>query len=151
DANQYQSGLAFNPDGYKSFYERSECLQRGAVQFRELTLCDRVKERRALLWSSWGYSPANCRTQVSQGIDADRREIEEMQRKYLAQSMVLRDVRIERDGNGRDYDVIPSFEGTDGHGFTIAIEIVPAAGRPIAIHTNGYFVDPRSALRIYIP
>ena len=47
--------------------------------------------------------------------------------------------------------MIPSFEGATGHGYTIAIEMVPSAGRPIAIHTNGYYVDPRSTLRIFIP
>jgi hypothetical protein len=151
DANQSQSALAFNPDGYRSYYVRSECLQRAAVQFRDLTLCDRVRQRRALLWSSWGYSPENCRTLVGQAIDADRKEIEEIRRTYLAKSMVLRDFRIERNGNGRDYEVIPSFEGTDGHGYMIAIEIVPLTGRPMAIHTNGYYVDPRSALHIFIP
>src|SRR5689334_14486427 len=55
-AKDYQSGLAFNPDGYRSYYVRSECLQRTAIQFRDLALCDGVTQRRALLWSSWGYS-----------------------------------------------------------------------------------------------
>jgi len=150
DASQYQSGLAFNPDGYRSYYVRSQCLQKAAEEFRDLTLCDRVRQRRALLSSSWGYSPGNCRTLVKRALDADRTEIEEIKRGYLAGSMVLRDFRIERNGNGRDYDVIPSFEGTDGHGYTIAIEIVPPGAKPVAVHTNGYYVDPRSRLRIFI-
>jgi hypothetical protein len=150
DANQYQTGLAFNPEGYRSYYVRSECFQRTAVQFRDATLCARVRQRRALLWSSWGYSPGNCRTLAGQAIDADRQEIGEIRRRYLAGSMVLRDVRIDRNGNGRDYDVLPSFEGADGHGYTITIEIVPPGRSPIAIHTGGYYVDPRSALRIFI-
>jgi hypothetical protein len=149
-AKDYQSGLAFNPDGYRSYYVRAECLQRTAVQFRDLALCDGVKQRRALLWSSWGYSPANCRTLVGRAVDADRAEIEEARRRYLAGSMVLRDFRIERNGNGRDYDVMPSFTGTEGHGYTIAIEIIPTGGSPIAVHANGYYVDPRSELRLFI-
>jgi hypothetical protein len=149
-ANEYQTGLAFNPDGYRSYYVRSECLQKTAVEFRDLTLCDRVKQRHALLSSSWGYSPANCRTLVGRALDADRAEITEMRRRYVAGSMVLRDVRIERNGNGRDYDVIPSFEGAEGHGYRIAIEIVPPGRSPTVIHADGYFVDPRSALRIFI-
>jgi len=150
DANAYQSGLAFNPDGYRSYFVRSQCFQNTAVQFRDLTMCDRVRERRALLSSSWGYSPGNCRKLVEAAVRADRTEIEEIKRQYLAGSMVLRDFRIERNGNGRDYDVIPSFEGADGHGYTIAVEIVPAGGRPVPVHTNGYYVDPRSALRLFI-
>jgi hypothetical protein len=150
DATAYQTGLAFNPDGYRSYYVRSECFQKTAVQFRDLTLCDRVRQRRALFSSSWGYSPANCRTLVARAVDADRAEIGEIRRRYESASMRLRDVRIERNGNGRDYDVIPAFEGTEGHGYTITIEIAPAAGRPAVVHTNGYYVDPRSALRIFI-
>jgi hypothetical protein len=150
DPNQSQTGLAFNPDGYRSYYMRSECFQKTAVQFRDAGLCTRVKQRRAALWSSWGYSPGNCRTLVAQAVDADRKELAETRRQYLAGSMVLRDFRIERNGNGRDYDVIPSFTGAGGHGYTIAIEILPPGGSPIAIHANGYYVDPRSALRLFI-
>ena len=75
DANESQTGLAFNPDGYRSYYVRSECFQKTAVHFRDLTLCDRVRQRRALLSSSWGYSPGNCRTLVGRAVDADRMEI----------------------------------------------------------------------------
>ena len=150
DPDAYESGLAFNPDGYRSYYRRSQCFQKVAEQFRDLTLCERVRQRRALLSSSWGYSPGNCRTLVGQAVDADRKEIEEIRRRYLAGSMVLRDVRIERNGNGRDYDVMPTFDGADGHGYMIAVEIVPPGGRPVTVHTNGYYVDPRSALRLFI-
>jgi hypothetical protein len=148
--NEYQTGLAFNPDGYRSYYVRSECFQKTAVQFRDVTLCDRVRQRHALLSSSWGYSSGNCRTLVAQAVDADRRELEETRRQYLTGSMVLRDLRIERNGNGRDYDVIPSFAGANGHGYAIAIEILRPGGSPITVHADGYYVDPRSALRIFI-
>jgi hypothetical protein len=150
DANASQSGLAFNPAGYRSFYLRSECLQKAAVQFRDVTLCDRVKQRRALFWSSWGYSPDNCRKLVAEAGDADRKEIGDIRRRFLATAMVLRDFRVERNGNGRDYDLIPSFDGSDGHSYTLTIEILSTGGRPVPIHTNGYFVDPRSALSVYI-
>jgi hypothetical protein len=150
DEVAYQTGLAFNPDGYRSYYVRSECLQKTAVQFRDVTLCDRVRQRRALFSSSWGYSPANCRTLVARAVEADRAEIVDIRRRYASGAMRLRDIRIERNGNGRDYDVIPVFEGTEGHGYTITIEISPAAGPPVVVHTNGYYVDPRSALRIFI-
>jgi hypothetical protein len=72
DAGEYQTGLAFNPDGYRSFYVRSECLQKAAVHFRDLAVCDRVRQRRALFSSSWGYSPANCRTLVGRAVETDR-------------------------------------------------------------------------------
>jgi hypothetical protein len=56
---------------------------------------------------------------VGRAVDADRIEIEEIRRRYLAAAMVLAGLRIERNGNGRDYDVIPSFEGAHGHGYRL--------------------------------
>ena len=55
--SQSQSGLIFNPDGYRSFYVRSKCFQEAAIEFRDRTLCDQVKERRSLLSSSWATHP----------------------------------------------------------------------------------------------
>jgi len=151
DKDAYQSGLALNPAGYRSYYVQSECLQRAAVRFRDLTLCDRVRQRRSLFSSSWGYSPANCRTLVTQGADADRRELEEIKRQYLAGgAMALRDFRLVRNGNGRDYEVLPAFEGVNGHGYMITVEIVAEDGKAVAIHSNGYYADPRSELSLFI-
>jgi hypothetical protein len=87
---------------------------------------------------------------VGRAVEADRAEIAESRRRYLADSMKLGDVRIERNGNGRDYDVVPVFDGANGHGYTITIEIIPPVGNPIAVHTDGYYVDPRSELRLFI-
>lgn len=150
DASRYQTGLAMNPEGYRSYYLRSECLQKAAIEFRDVTLCGRVRQRRTLLWSSWGYSPGNCRTLVTQGVEADRNELQDLKRQYNAGRMMLRDFTIERNGNGRDYDIIPEFTGTTGHGYAIAVEIVPPAGPAVVIHANGYYVDPRSPLRIFV-
>ena len=150
DPGAYQTGLAFNPDGYRSFYLRSECLQKAAIFFRDAALCRLVKQRRALLSSSWGYSPGNCRTLVAHALDADRAELEALKREHRAGAMVLQDFRIERNGNGRDYDAIPAFAGARGHGYTIAVEIVRPGSVPVVVHANGYYVDPRSALRLFI-
>jgi hypothetical protein len=148
--SDYQSGLALNPDGYRSYYVRSQCLQNMAVQFRDAALCGKVRQRRALFSSSWGHSPGNCRKLVAAAIDADREELEELKRQYQMAPMVLRDVRVEPNGNGRDYDVLPSFEGTQGHGYVFTLELLPSNGPPVVVHTNGYYVDPRSALRLFI-
>ena len=129
DANAYQSGLAFNPDGYRSYYTQSACVQRAAVRFRDLELCGRVRQRRALFSSSWGYSPANCRTLVTQGVEADRRELEEIRRQYQSGVVVLRDFTLRRNGNGRDYEVLPAFEGVNGHGYIITVDIVGEDGK----------------------
>src|SRR5689334_24081909 len=105
--SESQSGLYFNPDGYRSYYVRSKCFQDAAVLFRDATLCDQVKERRSLLASSWGYSVARCRQLVTEGTATDRAELERLKAAYAAGGIKLRDVRVERNGNGRDFDLIP--------------------------------------------
>src|SRR4051812_33660672 len=83
-SSEAQSGLAFNPDGYKSYYVQSECFQKAAIEFRDSALCDRVRRRWSPLWSSWGVSSAQCQKLVAQGVTADRAELEGERRKYLA-------------------------------------------------------------------
>lgn len=150
DASAYRSGLALNPDGYRSFYLRSECLQKTAVRFRDAASCERVVRRRALFSSSWGYSPQNCRTLVDKGVEEDRREIAELRQRFLSAAMVLRDVVVLRNGNGRDYDVKPVFSGASGTGYVITVAITGPDGRTVPIHTNGYYADPRSELTLFI-
>jgi hypothetical protein len=152
DASASQSGLYGNPDGYQSFYLRSQCLQQAALQFRDDALCARVKQRRSLLSSSWGYSAGRCRTLVAEAIAADRRTLADLRRDYTTGRVTLQDFRIERNGNGRDFDFIPTFDGGKGHGYTITVEIIPAeaTGRPILLHSSGYYVDAASNLRIYM-
>jgi len=69
----YQSGLLFNPVGYRSYYLRSECFQRIAIEFRDQKLCDLVKPRHSLFSSSWGYSKAQCGKLVHEGLAADEK------------------------------------------------------------------------------
>ena len=152
DPAAYQTGLYFNPDGYRSFYLRSECFQDAAVRFRDAALCARVIERRSLLASSWGYSAAHCRETVSGGIAEDRRALEAMKTEYVAGHMVLRDFRVEPNGNGRDFEFIPLVAGQHGHGYALQIEIVSSERTrpPVLIHASSYFVDGTSNLRIYL-
>ena len=121
---EYQSGLFFNPDGYRSYYVRSECFQRTAVQFRDDTLCSNVKRRYSILSSSWGYSQENCRKLVAEGIAADRDSLEKVKREYRLNPVRLRDFRVERNGNGHDFDIIPSFTGSYGHGYVLRLEVL---------------------------
>lgn len=151
DPADHQSGLIFNPDGYRSYYVRSECFQRIAVRFRDETLCRQVKQRVSLFSSSWGYSSGRCRELVAEGIAADRKSLEEIKQKYLAGAVQLRDFRVERNGNGRDFDIIPTFSGDYGHGHTLRFGVVHAATSPeILLHSSGYYVDGNSNLRIFL-
>ena len=151
DPAEYQSGLIFNPDGYRSYYVRSECFQRTAVRFRDETLCRQVKQRVSLFSSSWGYSSGRCRELVAESIAADRKSLGEIKQKYLAGAVQLRDFRVERNGNGRDFDIIPTFSGDYGHGYTLRFGVVyPATSPEILLHSSGYYVDDTTNLRIFL-
>jgi hypothetical protein len=75
-----------------------------------------------------------------------------MKTAYAAGGIKLRDFRIERNGNGRDFDIIPTFTGTYAHGYMLTFEILPSAsGLPVLLHTSGYHLDEQSNLRLYVP
>ena len=152
DPAEYQSGLFFNPDGYRSYYVRSECFQRTAVQFRDEALCTEVRQRFSLLSSSWGYSRTRCRELVEQGAAADRTTLEEIKRLYIKGAVTLRNFLVERNGNGRDFDIIPFFAGDYAHGYVLRFEIVQTdTGKETALlHSSGYFVDGKSKLRVFL-
>jgi hypothetical protein len=152
DPAESQSGLLFNPDGYRSYYVGSECFQRVAVQFRDEALCAEVKQRRSLFWSSWGTSRKRCRELVVEGAAADLAELGETKRRYAAGAVRLRELRIERNGNGRDFDALPSFQGDYGHGYVLRLEAAGAGpgGADALLHESGYYVDATSDLRIFL-
>lgn len=152
DPAAYQSGLYFNPDGYRSYYVQSECFQRAAVQFRDESLCARVRQRRSVFASSWGYSPEQCRKLVAEGIAADLSILDEIKRRYAQGAVEVRTFHIERNGNGRDFDIVPVFSGSYGHGYVLTFEILDATpmGAPVLVHSSGYYVDSTSKLRIYV-
>jgi hypothetical protein len=148
-ASEYQTGLALNPDGYRSMYMRSACLQRAAVQFRDRKLCDDVRRRWSLFSSSWGYSKGNCRKLVAEGSLSDSVEIERQKAAYRAGPVRLVDVRFERNGNGRDVDVIPTFAPGYASGYLLRIELLSGA-RAVAIDSTGYRLDGTDNIRGYI-
>ncbi len=152
DPAKYQSGLLFNPEGYRSYYERSQCLQSAAVLFRDESMCEQVRRRSSLFFSSWGVSPEQCHKLVAEGVTADRATLEQMKRLYASDPIRLRDLHVERNGNGRDFDFIPVFSGSYAHGYTLTFEIMQAgsADTPVLLHSSGYYVDGTSKLRIYV-
>jgi hypothetical protein len=151
DPSESQSGLIFNPDGYRSFYVRSKCFQEAAVTYRDAALCAQVRRRWSPFGSSWGYTAARCRQLVADGVAKDRKELEALKAGYAAGGVKLRDFRIERNGNGRDIDIIPSFTGTSAHAYTLTFEILPeATGAATLLHTDGYHLDATSNLNLYV-
>ena len=152
DRAAYQTGLYGNPDGYRSFYVRSQCFQTAAVEFRDESLCAGVRQRRSIFASSWGYSSSRCRTLVTEGIAKDRSELEEIKRQYSQNAVRLRSFRIERNGNGRDFDIIPVFSGSYARSYLLTFDIPGAGstGAPILLHSSGYHIDSSSNLNIYV-
>lgn len=121
--DDYQSGLAFNPDGYRSYYKRSECLQEAAARFRYEPLCKDVKERWSLLWSSWAFSEKRCRELVAQGIEKDRPLIEAIRRGYAARPVKVVNVRLQNN-QGLSYGIFPKLEPGYLYGYTLRFELV---------------------------
>ena len=153
-AREYQSGLALNPDGYRSYYLRSQCDQKAAIKFRDTKLCAKVRQRRALFSSSWGYSKSNCKKLVEEGIAKDRDAIEQMKKEYAQGHVRLSDFRIERNGNGRDFDIIPEFSGTGAHGYKLVFEIIRDGSglSPVLLKDSGFYLEgSTNNIRIYVP
>ena len=153
DPSEYQSGLALNPEGYRSFYARSACLQDAATMFRDESLCALVRERWSPFWSSWGYSGKRCRTLVAEGAATDRKALEAKRSRYLNDAVRLRDFRLERNGNGRDFDIIPSFDPGYAHGYTLRFELIGtgAAGESVPVASSGFYLRGNENIRIFVP
>jgi hypothetical protein len=154
DAREYQSGLSLNPDGYRSYYLRSQCYQKAAIRFRDLKLCSKVRQRHALFSSSWGYSTTNCKKQVEEGIVRDRAAIGQMKRNYQQGHVRLSGFRIEGNGNGRDFDIIPEFTGTGAHGYRLVFEIIPddPGVPPVLLEDSGFYLQgDTDNIRLYVP
>jgi hypothetical protein len=153
DQREYQTGLYFNPDGYRSYYARSLCFQEAAVTFRDSALCKRVRERRALFSSSWGYSRSNCSKLVAEGVEKDSETIDAMKNGYAVGHVRLAGFRVERDGNGRDIDIIPEFSGADAHAYELRFELLhdDAIAEPVLLDAAAFHLTGAAdAIRIYV-
>lgn len=154
DAREYQTGLLLNPDGYRAYYLRSKCYQNAAIRFRAIMLCAEVRQRRAWFSSSWGYSKSNCEQRVEEEIAKDHETVDRMKREYEQGHVRLSGFRIERNGNGRDFDIIPEFAGTGAHGYELVFEIIreDTGLPPILLKSSGFYLDGDSnEIRIYVP
>ena len=156
DPAESRTGLIFNPDGFRSFHPRSACFQEAAETFRDHSLCKEVRQRRSLFLSSWGYSPDRCRELVTAGIDADRRAIALAKQSYRQQRVELAGFRVEQNGNGRDFDVVPEFRGNASHGYRLLLTVeprpAPGGAGAVVLHDQGYYLEGASSrVRIYLP
>jgi hypothetical protein len=151
DPAEYRTGLALNPDGYRSFYVRSACFQDAAVRFRDESLCAQVRQRWSLFSSSWGYSGSRCRNLVEEAVAGDRAYLEAERSRYRQGAVRLRDFRIERNGNGRDFDIVPAFEPGWAHGYRLRFEIAEtAAGGSVLLDSSGYYLKGDDTIRAFV-
>lgn len=151
DPRASQSGLLFNPEGYRTYYERSACIQRAAIAFRERELCVQVKRRYALFSSGWGYSRSNCRDLVDAGIAEDSAELEVLRQNYFAGPVRLISVRMERNGNRRDYDFIPRFADGYQAGYQLDFYVTDGSGTKHLILQHGSYLRGGSDnIRLYL-
>jgi hypothetical protein len=122
------------------------------VEFRDDQLCAEVKERRSLVSSSWGYSSRQCRKLVAGGVADDRITIEAKKFQYQSGALCLRDFHTRRNGNGRDYDIIPASAGAQKDSLVLRFEITAGEGVSVTVPLNssGYDLVARSNLRIFV-
>jgi hypothetical protein len=144
--DDYESGLAFNPDGYRSYYKRSECFQTMAATFRDESLCKNVKERWSLLWSSWAFSEKRCRELAGQSLEKDRPQLEKLRRDFISSGPIrLVDFSMRRELNGRSYGIYPRFEPGYAHRYTLRFDLLaPEApgGAALLVSYTGPFAVP---------
>ncbi|MGI9308454.1 MAG: hypothetical protein ACR2P6_04260 [Gammaproteobacteria bacterium] len=152
DPDEYQTGLALNPEGYRSYYKQSACLQRAAVAFRDEWLCKQVRRRYALFSSSWGYSKANCLDLVARELEEDRLELTALRERYSSGPVKLVELRVEPNGNGRDFDFIPRFADGFEHGYQLELLLTEKSGTRHAILEHGsYLRGAEDNIRLYLP
>lgn len=93
----------------------------------------------------------NCRRLVHGQTETDRRALEHLKAAYASGRLELKDLRVERNGNGRDFDLVPTFGGTGKGSYLLTIEILPGNSRsPVPVYSAGHYVEPDANLRLYV-
>ncbi|MEX0915166.1 MAG: hypothetical protein WD397_02275 [Wenzhouxiangellaceae bacterium] len=122
-ADAYETGLLFNPAGRRTYFKRSRCLQRVAIEWRDLELCNRVKQRRSLLFSGNAVSEKACRANVAEQLKRDRERAESI---HVDDFHMLVGARLERPHYlGGDYLLHLETEGSHSGSYQIRIEVWP--------------------------
>src|SRR3546814_7820051 len=75
DPADYVTGLLFNPSGMKTYFKRSSCLQAIAVDYRDASLCEDVRERKSLFFDGSAISRASCERRVEERARSDPKVI----------------------------------------------------------------------------
>lgn len=146
-ANEYSTGMIFNPRGYRTMYHRSQCIQSLAVEERDADLCADVRERKSLLFDGSGVSPAHCRELVAGKRSEDEAALESFP---LAGTHRIDAIEIERDGNGRDFDLVVSTRGSLPYRYDLRITAHVSAGKPVEIVNDNAGLGSTASRRILL-
>src|SRR3546814_11692364 len=74
DPADYVTGLLFNPSGMKTYFKRSSCLQAIAVDYRDASLCEDVRERKSLFFDGSEISRASCERRGEERARSDPKD-----------------------------------------------------------------------------
>ena len=134
--HEYSTGLLFNPVGYKTYFHRSECIQRLAIDERDLALCDQARERKSWFFDGSAISPGACRMAVDMKLDEERAELEQF---LQAQPYRIESVTIRRNGNGKDYDVLLDASGDYAARYSFSLGVRTATGLDEIFEDSSYY------------
>lgn len=122
-ADRGTTAMIFNPRDRQVVWDRSECFLALAVQSRDERLCGRVVERRSWVFDGSGVSPEACRRALEARRELDREEAARIRDPHRPV-----DVAIERNGNGRDFDLRVSTRGSYAHRYRLEVSLIGASG-----------------------
>ncbi|MDX1554726.1 MAG: hypothetical protein R3212_01735, partial [Xanthomonadales bacterium] len=119
-----------------------------AVRMRDAGLCKEVRRRWSLFGSSWGYSREHCEKLTREGIDKDRAQLAALKAQYQNGPVRLTGFVVEKNGNGRDYDIIPRFSAGFAHGYHLEFRILHD-GNAHLLSESGFHLDGRNNIRMF--
>jgi len=147
-----RSGLFFNPQGYQAYWERSACYQKLAIKFRQSSYCKKVFQRYTIFSSSSGYSRQNCKQQVAEEREKDEAYLLSLKNKFARGPAILVDLDIIKNGNSKDYDVIPLFTSGYKSSYEMTFSLIDQHATRYDIDKTSFVLgEEKPKIRWFIP
>ena len=121
DPDEYFTGLVFNPPGMQTGFARSSCFDRLALNYRDVTLCAEVRERKSMWFDGSALSRQACERRVHERAAGDPRVL-------IADIHRLDEMQWFRNGNGRDFDVHVRTSGSYAHRYALKLLMLDSKG-----------------------
>lgn len=122
--------LIFNPSDMQTMNHRSRCFQSLAIAERDVSLCQRVVEKKSFFLDGSGISPERCRERVARRKAKDRQEF---MQKDFTELHRLTTLTFQRNGNGRDFDLIIETVGEMAGKYQLIVYLTFPNGRQITV------------------